>query len=173
MALLRTPTHNSEFNPPSSNEISTDNAEQLDLLQIPENERLHQLHQLPPHEINPDCANEISTDKVEQLNFLENLENERLHQLELPLHEFNPPSADETSTNNIQQSVLLKKPDLEKEQLHRIPPPRREIYFLSAKIALVLVFTIFYHTFCFIVRYRSIPIGNLGLSFLHSEQYHS
>ena len=135
MALLRPPTHNSEFNPPSSNEISTDNAEQLDLLQKPENERLHQL--------------------------------------ELPPHEFNPPSADETSTNNIQQSVLLKKPDSEKEQLHRIPPPRGEIYFLSAKIALVLVFTIFYHTFCFIVHYRSIPIGKLGLSFLHSEQYHS
>ena len=167
MALLRPPTHDSEFNPPSANEISTDNADQLDLLQKPENERLHQLHQLPPHEINPDSAN------VEQLNLLENLENERHPQL--PLHELNPPSADEVSTDNTEQSVLLENPEKEKEQLHHIPPPRREIYFLSAKIGLVLVFTIFYHTFCFIAHYRSIPIGNLGLSFLqvHCEQYHS
>ena len=167
MALLRPPTHDSEFNPPSANEISTDNAEQLDLLQKPENERLHQL---PPHELNPDSANEISTNNVEQLNLLENLEKERLHQL--PSHKLNPPSADEISTDNTEQSVLL---DSEKEQLHQIPPPRREIYFISAKIALVLVFIIIYHTFCFIVHYRSIPIGNLGLSFLqvHCEQYHS
>ena len=162
MALLRPPTHDSEFNPPSANEISTEIAEQLDLLQKPENELLHQLDQLP-HEL----------DNVEQLNLFENLENERLHQL--TPHELNPRSTDEISTENAEQSVLLEKPDSAKEQLHQIPPPRREIYFLSAKIALVLVFTIFYHTFCFIAHYRSIPIGNLGLSFLqvHCEQYHS
>ena len=162
MALLRPPTHDSEFHPPSANEISTEIAEQLDLLQEPENERLHQLHQLP-HEL----------DNVEQLNLFENLENERLHQL--TPHELNPPSADEVSTDNTEQSVLLENPEKEKEQLHHILPPRREIYFLSAKIGLVLVFTIFYHTFCFIAHYRSIPIGNLGLSFLqvHCEQYHS
>ena len=160
MALLRPPTHDSEFNPPSANEISTEIAEQLDLLQKSENERLHQLDQLP-HEL----------DNVEQLNLFENLENERLHQL--TPHELNPRSAEEVSTDNAEQLVLLDIP--EKERLHQLPPPRREIYFLSAKIALVLVFTIFYHTFCFIAHYRSIPIGNLGLSFLqvHCEQYHS
>ena len=84
----------------------------------------------------------------------------------------NPPSANDISTDNAKQSVLLENP--EREQLHRIP--RREIYFISAKISLVFVFTISYHTFCFIVHYRSIPIGQsgfLGLSFLHCEQYHS
>ena len=161
MALLRPPTHDSEFNPPSANEISTEIAEQLDLLQKPENERLHQLDQLP-HEL----------DNVEQLNLFENLENERLHQL--TPHELNPRSAEEVSTDNAEQLVLLDIP--EKERLHQLPPPRRKIYFISAKIALVLIFIIFYHTFCFIVHYRRpIPIGNLGLSFLqvHCEQYHS
>ena len=91
-----------------------------------------------------------------------------------PPHELNPPSADEISTVYAEQSTLLENP--EKEPLHQIPPPRREIYFISAKIALVLIVTIFYHTFCVIVHYRSIPIGrsgNLGLSFLHCKQYHS
>ena len=123
----------------------------------------------PTHELNPPSANEISTDNIEQLDVLENPENGRLHQL--PPHEPNPPSADEISTDNAEQSVLLEKP--ENEQRYHIPSPRREIYFISAKIALVLIFIIFYHTFCFIVHYRSIPIGNLSLSFLHCEQYHS
>ena len=88
-----------------------------------------------------------------------------------PPHELNSPSINEISADNAEQSVLLEKP--ENVQL-QIPSPRREIYLISAKIALVLIFIISYHTFCFIVHYRSIPIGrsgNLGLSFLHCEQY--
>ena len=91
-----------------------------------------------------------------------------------PSHELSSPSTNEISTDNAEQSILLENP--EKEQLHRIPSPRREIYFISAKIALVLIFIISYHTFCFIVHYRSIPIGRsgiLGPSFLHCEQYYS
>ena len=80
-------------------------------------------------------------------------------------------SANGISTDNAEQLVLLKKP--EKEQLRT---PRHEIYFISAKIALVLIFAISYLTFCFIVHYRNVPIGRsgvLGLPFLHCEQNHS
>jgi hypothetical protein len=92
-----------------------------------------------------------------------------------PPHELNPPSAaaNEISTGNAEQLGLLEKPE---KQLPQIPPPRREIYLTSAKIALVLIFIIFYLSFCFIVHYRIIPIGQsgvVGLSFLHCEQYHS
>ena len=86
----------------------------------------------------------------------------------------NPPSATEISTDNPEQLGLLET--LEKERLHQLPPPRREIYLISAKIALVLIFIISYHTFCFVVHYRNVPIGrsrDLGLPFLHSKQYHS
>ena len=61
----------------------------------------------------------------------------------------NPHSANEISTDNAEQSVLLEKP--ENEQLHQIRSPRREIYFISAKIALVLIFIISCHSSCFIV----------------------
>ena len=91
-----------------------------------------------------------------------------------PPHELDQPSANVTSTDNAEQLVLLEK--LEKEQLRQLPPPRLEIYLISAKIALVLFFAISYLTFCFIVHYRNIPIGGsgvLGLPFLHCEQYHS
>ena len=136
MAPVRTPPHELTGNSPSTDEFSTDNAEQSGLLEKSENERLHQL---PPHELR-----------------------------------LNPPSADKISTDNAEQSVLLEKP--ENKQLDQLRSPRREIYFILAKIALVLIFIISYHTFCFIVHYRSIPIGrsgNLGPSFLHCEQYHS
>ena len=60
---LEWPTRLYELNPPYANEMSTDNAEQFVLLEIPKKERLHQL---PPHELNPhsanETANEISTD---------------------------------------------------------------------------------------------------------------
>ena len=91
-----------------------------------------------------------------------------------PPHELNPPSANDISTNNAEQLTLLEKP--EKEQLHQLPPPRREIFLISAKLALVLILAISYLTFCFIVHYRIVPInrnGVLGLPFLHSEQHHS
>jgi hypothetical protein len=92
-----------------------------------------------------------------------------------PPHELNgdPPSANEISTDSAEQLGLLEKSE---KPLPQIPPPRREIYLISAKIALVLIFIIFYHTFCFIVHYRHVPIGRsgiLGLTFLHCEQYHS
>ena len=89
-------------------------------------------------------------------------------------HELNPPSPNEMSIDNAEQLVLLEKS--ERERLHQLPPPYREIYLKSAKIALALVFTISYFTFCFIVHYRNVPIGGsgvLGLPFLHCEQYHS
>jgi hypothetical protein len=96
-----------------------------------------------------------------------------------PPHELrvNPPSANEISTDNLnaEQLSLLEKPDNLKP-LPQIPPPRREIYLISAKIALVLIIIIFYLSFCFIVHYRIVPIGRsgvLGLPFLHCEQYHS
>ena len=82
-----------------------------------------------------------------------------------PSHELSSPSTNEISTDNAEQSILLENP--EKEQLHRIPSPRREIYFISAKIALVLIFIISYHTFCFIVHYRSIPIGRSEIGRAH------
>jgi len=92
-----------------------------------------------------------------------------------PPHDLNPRSANEISTDNAEHLVFLEKP--EKEQLHQLPAPRREIYYLiSAKHALALIFAIFYLTFCFILHYRCIRIGrgvlNL-LEFLHCEQYHS
>ena len=82
----------------------------------------------------------------------------------------NPPPANETPTDNAEQSVLLEKP--EKEQLRQLPPPPHESYLISAKIALFLIFTIFYLTFCFVVHYGNVPIGlsgDLGLPFLHCE----
>jgi len=87
-----------------------------------------------------------------------------------PPHELNPPSAaaNEISTDNAEQLGLLENPE---KQLPQIPPPRRKIYLISAKIALVLILAIFYLTFCLIVHYRIVPIGQLesgvGLSFLH------
>jgi hypothetical protein len=90
-----------------------------------------------------------------------------------PPHQLNPPSANEISTNNTEQLVLFEKPE---KELHQLPPPRREIYVISAKLALVLVLAISYLTFCFIVHNRHIPISRgevLGLSFPHCEQYHS
>ena len=92
-----------------------------------------------------------------------------------PPHELNPPSADEISIDNAKQLVLLEKP-VEKERLNQLPPPRREIYFISTKLALVLILATSYLTFCFIVHYRPTPVGrsvDLGLSFSHCEHYHS
>ena len=89
-----------------------------------------------------------------------------------PPHELNPPSADEISTDNAEQLVLLEEP--EKERLNQLPPPRREIYLISAKLALVFILAISYLTFCFIVHYHPIPIGRsvvLSLSFSHCEHY--
>jgi hypothetical protein len=86
----------------------------------------------------------------------------------------NPPSANDTSTDDAEQSNLVEKP--EKERLHPLRPPRREIYVILAKLALVLLLAISYLTFCFIVHYRNVPIGRsraLGLPFIHCEQYHS
>jgi hypothetical protein len=95
-------------------------------------------------------------------------------------HELNrdPLSATEISTDNAEQLGLLEKPE---KSLPQIPPPRREIYLKSAKIALVLIFIISYLTFCFIVHYRIVPIAQSGLGVLgqpflqnlHCEQYHS
>jgi hypothetical protein len=85
--------------------------------------------------------------------------------------ELNPPSTNEISTDNAEQLVLLEKS--EKELLHQVPPPRREIYLISAKLALVLIFAISYLTFCFIVHYHNVPVGQSGVSghpFLHCEQ---
>jgi hypothetical protein len=45
MALVRPPP--GELNPPSANEISTDDAEQFVLLEKPEKERVHQLLRIP------------------------------------------------------------------------------------------------------------------------------
>ena len=112
------------------------------------------------------------TDNAEQSVLLEIPEKERLHQL--PPHELNPPSVNDISTDNAEPLVFLEKS--EKERLHQLPPARREIYLISAKVALVLIFTIFYLTFCFIVHYRNIPIGRSGvlsLPFLHCKNYHS
>ena len=86
-----------------------------------------------------------------------------------PQHELNPSSANEISTDNTEQLVLLEKP--KKEQLQQLPTPRHKIYVISAKLALVLIS---YLTFCFIVHYHHVPIGqSVGLSFLHCEQYDS
>ena len=92
-----------------------------------------------------------------------------------PPHELNPPPASEISTDNTEQLVLLEKP--EKERPHQLPIPCREIYLVSAKLVLVLIFAISYLTFCFIVHYRNVPIGRsavrVGPPFLHCEKYHS
>ena len=91
-----------------------------------------------------------------------------------PPHELTPATANETSTDNAEKVVLLEKPA--KERFHLSPQPRRDIYLISAKLALVLISAISYLTFCFIVRHHNIPIGRsgvqLGLPFLHCEQYH-
>jgi hypothetical protein len=90
-----------------------------------------------------------------------------------PPHKLNPPSTNETSTDNAEeQLVLLEKPEKELERLHQLPPLRREIYriLVLAKFALVLTFAIFYLTFCFIVHYRHVPIGQNGVLFLYCEQ---
>jgi hypothetical protein len=66
--------------------------------------------------------------------------------------------------------ALFDKP--EKERLHKLRTPRREIYLISAKIAFVLIIAITYHTFCFIVHYHIVPIGKsgvLGTPLLHCE----
>jgi hypothetical protein len=92
-----------------------------------------------------------------------------------PPHELTPASANEISTNNAEQVVLLEKP--EKERVYRLPSPRREIYLISAKLALILISAISYLTFCFIVQYYHIQISRngvrLGPQFLHCKQYHS
>jgi hypothetical protein len=88
-------------------------------------------------------------------------------------HELNPPQAfaNEMSTDNAEQSVLLEKPENEKLYQLLVPPPRREILLTSAKIAFLLIFAIFYLTFCVIVRYRNVPSGSgvVGLLFLQCE----
>ena len=77
---------------------------------------------------------------------------------------------------------LLNRP--EGERVHKLPTPRREIYFVSAKIALVLIIAIIYHTLCFYIaldynryHYHIVPLGtksgDLVTPFLHCEQYHS
>ena len=81
-----------------------------------------------------------------------------------PPYELNPPSVNDisSSTDNAEQLVFLEKS--EKEQLlHQLSPTRREIYLISAKTALVLIFAISYLTFCFIVHYRNVPIGRSGV----------
>ena len=92
-----------------------------------------------------------------------------------PPHELNPPSADEISTDNAEQLSFLGAP--EKERLHRLLPPRREIYLKSAKLALFPIFSISYLTFCYVAHYYHVPIGRKGIPglpfFPHSEQYHS
>jgi len=87
-------------------------------------------------------------------------------------HEPNPPSSKEISTDSAEQLVLLEKH--KKERLHQLPAPRREIYLILAKVALVLIFAISYLTFCFIVLYRDVPVGrSVDLPFVQCEQYHS
>jgi len=91
-----------------------------------------------------------------------------------PPHELDPTSLNETSTDNAKQLVLVEKP--EKEWLHRLPPPRREIYLIWAKLALFLILAISYLTFCFVVYHHNVPIGRsrvLVLPLRHCEQYHS
>ena len=53
--------------------------------------------------------------------------------------ELNPPSVNEMSIENAERLVLLEDLEAQKEQLHQLPPLRREIYLISAKIALVLI----------------------------------
>lgn len=91
-----------------------------------------------------------------------------------PPHELNPPSADEVSTDNAEQLGFLEKP--EKERLYQLPAPRHELYLISAKLGLFLIFAISYLTFCFIVHYRNVPLSRsivIGLPFPHCEQCQS
>ena len=86
----------------------------------------------------------------------------------------------ETSQTEEVELVLLNKP--EKEQVHKLPTPRREIYFVSAKVALVLIIAITYHAFCFYIalnhdQHHIVPIGKSGAlvtPFLqvHCKLYH-
>ena len=88
-------------------------------------------------------------------------------------HEIYSPSASESSADNAKQLVLLERPGKELERLHQLPPPRRQICLISAKLALVPIFAISYLTFCVVVHYHNVPIGRsgaLGLSFHHCEQ---
>jgi hypothetical protein len=87
-----------------------------------------------------------------------------------PPHELNPPSANEISTDNAEKFVLLEKP--EKERRHQLPPPRREICLIFAKLGLFFFVAISYLSCCFIVHHHPVPIGQkiLGLPFLHCEQ---
>ena len=82
--------------------------------------------------------------------------------------ELNPQNG--ISTNKAEQSVLLEKP--QNENLYQLPRPRYAVFYTSTKIAFLLIFAIFYHTFCFIVHYRNVPIGGSGvlyLAFFHCE----
>lgn len=92
-----------------------------------------------------------------------------------PPHELNPLSADEISTDNGEQLNFIGVP--EKERLHRLLPPCREIYLISAKLTLFLILAISYLTFCFVVHYYHVPIGPSGIQGLpflpHCEKYHS
>jgi len=89
-----------------------------------------------------------------------------------PPHGLDPPSANEiSSTDNAGQLGLLEKP--EKERLHQLPPPRREICLISAKLVLVPILAISYLTFCVVVHHYHVPIGRsrvLGLPFHHCKQ---
>lgn len=67
--------------------------------------------------------------------------------------------------------------DPRKNGLIDYPQTCGEIYLISAKLALFLIFAISYLTCCFVVHHHHVPIGwsgvQLGLPFLHREQYHS
>jgi hypothetical protein len=86
----------------------------------------------------------------------------------LSTQELNPPFANDIST---EQLVLLEKPENEKPYQLLVPPPRREILLTSAKIAFLLIFAIFYLTFCVVVHYRNVPSGSgvVGFLFLQCE----
>ena len=88
-----------------------------------------------------------------------------------PPHDPSSPSANETPTDNTEQWVLpVENP--EKQRLPQLPAPRpgRDIYLTAAKLVLVLIFAISYLTFCFVVRYRHLPIGrSVGLPSLQCE----
>ena len=93
----------------------------------------------------------------------------QLEDLELKL--LNPPSANGISTNKAELSVLLEKP--ENDNRYQLPRPRYAVFHTSTKIAFLLI-AIFYHTFCFIVHYRNVPIGGSGvldLPFFDCEQF--
>ena len=78
-------------------------------------------------------------------------------------------------TEEVELPVALVDKPAKKEQVHKLLTPRREIYFISAKIALVLIIAITFLTFGFIVHYRIVPIGKSGVlvaPFLHCKLYH-